>query len=91
MDKIQTITQRTDSEWPKDHALRKYVDTILPDDKLHTATYLVCNYYGSERLPLSEGFIDEFCNCIKCNAELVRRTDAPKHLKPICFPCWNSL
>lgn len=90
--KIQAITERTDREWPADHPLRAQ-SAVVSNADIVKAEFLICSVAGSERLPPAEGDHDEVCACSApfCGRELVRRASSPRHLKPICAPCWEAV
>lgn len=88
--KFHAITERTDSEWPADHPLRK-VSSIIAPDAIGRAEFLCCSDAGDERLPPAVGDYDVAVVCSRCPAPLVKRASAPAGLKPICSRCWSKI
>lgn len=88
--KFHAITTRTDQEWPRDHPLRR-VSSIIADDRIERAEFLICSDAGDERLPPADGDRDEPCECSQCGAPLVRRASSPSQLQPICCTCWDKI
>jgi len=87
--KIHAITERTDQEWPDDHPLRK-ISSVIADDRIDRAEFLICSYAGEDRLPAASDDHDEPCSCTQCKADLIRRASGPS-LPPICRKCWDAI
>jgi hypothetical protein len=86
------ITERTDSDWPQDHPLRKHVRQVLPDrgPRPPGVYYLICTMAGDERMPTPEDDRDIHTKC-RCGNAIVHRASADPELIKVCPDCWRAM